>query len=360
MTDTTVTKLIKQAQHELFNGKRTEARRLASRAAQLAPEAEEPWLILAALGSPRGSVSYLKHILEINPKSRLAREAMHWAVRRHRQKGAQYYQDIKKQKPGNQTISSQETQANSYTKKRNRYSDLFEPSQLIKNFGVAFISILVIGLGFFLWFAFSNDYIALARAPSAPRPVGVLLKPSLTPTQTFTPTPTFTVTPSPTFTPSPTPTYTPTETYTSTIGPTITSIPAEAPVQPDPVVIPAEIATDEHWIDIDVSEQRLSAYTGNELIRSFIISSGTWYTPTPLGQFHIYAKYVAADMMGPGYYLPAVPHVMYFNGDYGIHGAYWHMNFGTPMSHGCVNMKLEDAPWLFDFASIGTLVVVHD
>jgi lipoprotein-anchoring transpeptidase ErfK/SrfK len=64
-------------------------------------------------------------------------------------------------------------------------------------------------------------------------------------------------------------------------------------------------------------------------------------------------------MAGPGYYLPNVPYVMYFYEGYGLHGTYWHNNFGHPMSHGCVNFTIEDAGWLFDFASVGTVVNLH-
>jgi lipoprotein-anchoring transpeptidase ErfK/SrfK len=64
-------------------------------------------------------------------------------------------------------------------------------------------------------------------------------------------------------------------------------------------------------------------------------------------------------MSGPGYYLPAVPYVMYFYKDYGIHGTYWHNNFGTPMSHGCVNMSIPDSEWVYNFSSVGTVVNVH-
>jgi lipoprotein-anchoring transpeptidase ErfK/SrfK len=59
------------------------------------------------------------------------------------------------------------------------------------------------------------------------------------------------------------------------------------------------------------------------------------------------------------YYLPNVPHVMYFYGGYGLHGTYWHNNFGTPMSHGCVNLSQTDAEWLYNWASVGTKVVTH-
>ena len=64
-------------------------------------------------------------------------------------------------------------------------------------------------------------------------------------------------------------------------------------------------------------------------------------------------------MTGPGYNLPNVPWTMYFYGGYAIHGAYWHNNFGQRMSHGCVNMKPNEAKWLFNWTPKGTLVVVR-
>jgi lipoprotein-anchoring transpeptidase ErfK/SrfK len=50
---------------------------------------------------------------------------------------------------------------------------------------------------------------------------------------------------------------------------------------------------------------------------------------------------------------------MYFYKGYGLHGTYWHSNFGTPMSHGCVNLTIPDAQWLYNWASVGTLVNIH-
>ena len=63
-------------------------------------------------------------------------------------------------------------------------------------------------------------------------------------------------------------------------------------------------------------------------------------------------------MSGPGYYLPNVEWVMYFYQGYGLHGTYWHSNFGQPMSHGCVNLTNDDARWFYEFASLGTPVHV--
>ena len=101
------------------------------------------------------------------------------------------------------------------------------------------------------------------------------------------------------------------------------------------------------------------AYEGNTVVNSFLVSTGTWQYPTVTGKYHIYVKYRYTDMAGPGYYLPNVPYTMYFYQGYGLHGTYWHHNFGTPMSHGCVNLQTDDAAWLYNWASVGTLVNVH-
>jgi LysM repeat protein len=113
------------------------------------------------------------------------------------------------------------------------------------------------------------------------------------------------------------------------------------------------------WIDIDLSSQRLRAYSGNTVLRTMVVSTGIARYPTPPGRFRIYSKYRSIAMSGPGYYLPGVPHSMFFYRGYAIHGTYWHNNFGRPMSHGCVNMKTPEARWLFNWAPKGTLVVVH-
>ncbi len=114
------------------------------------------------------------------------------------------------------------------------------------------------------------------------------------------------------------------------------------------------------WFDVDLSDQRMYAYEGDTLVRSFIVSTGTWQTPTLTGRFKVWIKLRSAPMSGPGYYLPDVPYIMYYDGDYGIHGTYWHNNFGVPMSHGCVNLSISDAEWAYNFASVGTVVNVHD
>lgn len=140
-------------------------------------------------------------------------------------------------------------------------------------------------------------------------------------------------------------------------------------------------AGEEKWIEVSLSEQRLRAWEGNRLVQEFPISSGLW-TPTPTGTFSIWYKTRSQTMsggskeMGTYYYLPNVPNNMFFNKGYAVHGAYWHNNFGHPMSHGCVNSPLAAVAQLFDWTgpvvpqgqnvvrasaeNPGTRVVVHN
>lgn len=113
-------------------------------------------------------------------------------------------------------------------------------------------------------------------------------------------------------------------------------------------------AGQEKWIDISLSEQKLRAYEGDRIVMEFPISSGKW-APTPKGQFNIWYKTRAQVMsggskeLGTYYYLPNVPNNMFFYQGYAIHGAYWHNNFGQPMSHGCVNSPLAQVAQLFEW-----------
>jgi lipoprotein-anchoring transpeptidase ErfK/SrfK len=112
-------------------------------------------------------------------------------------------------------------------------------------------------------------------------------------------------------------------------------------------------------IEIDVTEQTLTAYQGDAVVMHTAVSTGRPATPTVLGRYTIRTKIPSQRMRGPGYDLPNVPSVMYFYAGYAIHGAYWHNNFGQTMSHGCVNMRLDEAAALYDWASIGTEVYVY-
>ena len=118
------------------------------------------------------------------------------------------------------------------------------------------------------------------------------------------------------------------------------------------------------WIEVDLSTQMMVAYEGQTPVFSSRMSSGTARYPTVTGSYRIYLRYKTQRMRGmqgtpEAYDIPNVPNVMYFYSGYALHGAYWHNNFGTPMSHGCVNLPLPAAAWMFDWAPMGTMVVSH-
>jgi lipoprotein-anchoring transpeptidase ErfK/SrfK len=114
------------------------------------------------------------------------------------------------------------------------------------------------------------------------------------------------------------------------------------------------------WVDVDLAEQRLSAYAGDTLVFTTLVSTGTEEYPTPTGTFEILDRTPYENMSGPDYYLEDVPNVLLFlRPGYAIHGTYWHDNFGHPMSHGCINLTIPDSGWLYDWAPDGTPVVIH-
>ncbi len=128
-----------------------------------------------------------------------------------------------------------------------------------------------------------------------------------------------------------------------------------------------KITTDKKII-VNLTEQKMYAYEGENLFMETFISSGLEDLPTPRGTFRIFEKTPSRYMQGPlpgisdQYYdLPGVPWTMYFN-DYGaaIHGAYWHDSFGNQWSHGCVNLEPEEAEKMYVWADIGTVVIVKD
>jgi len=112
------------------------------------------------------------------------------------------------------------------------------------------------------------------------------------------------------------------------------------------------------WIEINLSSQRLTAWQGGKAVFSATVSTGKASTPTYPGIFAIQRKLVSDRMRGPGYDVPNVPYSMYYYGGYAIHGAYWHNRFGTPVSHGCTNMRPKDAQFVYNFASVGTPVLI--
>jgi lipoprotein-anchoring transpeptidase ErfK/SrfK len=135
-----------------------------------------------------------------------------------------------------------------------------------------------------------------------------------------------------------------------------------ATVTPD--TIPPEGVTTGRWIDVDLAEQTLAVYENSQLIFATVIASGLEPFWTRPGLFQIYLKKETETMRNNDpsdyYYLDNVPWTMYFDKARALHGAYWRTRFGYPQSHGCVNLSVGDAHWLFNWAHEGDYVNVYD
>ncbi len=151
-------------------------------------------------------------------------------------------------------------------------------------------------------------------------------------------------------------------------------------------VLGAETSSNK-WIEIFLATQTIKAWDGGNLFLESKVSSGLPWFPTPKGEFHIWAKMRYVEMKGGvgalAYDLPNVPFTMFFEGSgiapwqgYGLHGTYWHNDFGNPHSHGCVNLPTPIAEKLYYWTTPsladgqnfvratsdnpGTRIVVHD
>jgi len=415
---------IQYARAALRNGERGAARRWAEQAAELAPQMEDPWLILAAVASPRASVAFIERALQINPNSPRALKGMQWALKRLQEKPSQAAAPSK----------GEQVHVQARSEGRQPPPALAQKDRRMSVYPVLLFLVGCVVVLFAAWLAGASP--ALASILSVPRSLQAehprvwaqveIAKPTYTPqpetalAQTEptllppTPTPLHPVSPlagsplptdtpplamdtlppatpplpldtlSPDAPPLTSDTLPPDALASDTPAPTVTPEAASTPGQlvmevlpdtPTPPLLPTSeykpptasapeqpkpaAGNGVRWIDINLSEQRLYAYEGDVAVNVFIVSTGTWAHPTVTGTFKIWNKTRVQDMSGPGYYLPDVPYVMYFYKDYGIHGTYWHNNFGTPMSHGCVNLTIPDAEWLYYWAYEGMTVRVH-
>jgi lipoprotein-anchoring transpeptidase ErfK/SrfK len=125
--------------------------------------------------------------------------------------------------------------------------------------------------------------------------------------------------------------------------------------------------TTNRWIEVNLYEQVLTVYDQGKMVFTTLISSGVEPFYTQPGTFQIYKKIDHEYMTGAFeadrsdyYYLEEVPFIMYYDQSRALHGAYWNTFFGYQRSHGCVNLSVGDAHWLYDWASEGDTVYVWD
>lgn len=176
-----------------------------------------------------------------------------------------------------------------------------------------------------------------------------------------TPTPTATSTPTATATPTATPTVTPTPLPTSTPTP---SVPA-----PNPPAVPGPETVGERWIDIDLAGQSATAMIGEAPLYTALITTGKEGWETPRGEFQILYRVPDETMTSAAigaeeyYVLDHVLYTQYFtNAGHALHLNYWREDYyfgNIPSSHGCAGMRLADAEFFWNFATLGTRVVIH-
>ncbi len=169
------------------------------------------------------------------------------------------------------------------------------------------------------------------------------------------------------------PTPTPIPPTATPIPPTATPEPTAAPQKvkpttaalPKPTPKPAAAGGRGKVIDVDLSRQWLVAMENGVVVFDAPVATGKDGFNTPTGTYPIYAKTPSQTMRGEAngetWVVPKVPNVMYINGGVALHGAYWHNYFGSGvrLSHGCINLPLASAAWLYQWAPVGTKVVVH-
>jgi lipoprotein-anchoring transpeptidase ErfK/SrfK len=134
-------------------------------------------------------------------------------------------------------------------------------------------------------------------------------------------------------------------------------------VHPTEAPPPAEVtAAEERWIDVSLATQTLVAYEGSRPVYATLVSTGRGPkgspSETPTGVHRIWVKLLTAPMddterddVDKHYSMDEVPYVMFFDKGVGLHGTYWHRDFGRVKSHGCVNLAPLDAQWLFGFTA---------
>lgn len=380
--------LVLKAREALRRGDKPSAWKMGERAAMLAPEMEDVWLILAAADSdPNEALAYAQKALEINPSSTRSHKAVEWATHQ-----------VKQTQVTNEAAVSFARIAPAITPVPEAPQPKAKSSNRSLIFAASLFALLICAvLAFAAYSAVTHPALAsflnhaavpahekhwasmkiskpsvpavsksaVAQAASTATPKAIEKSPTPAPTEAKTAATSASVDAS-TEAPTEAPTATPeiTETPGTMAMSIVEDTPTSAYVAPQAPVPSGELPSvaqsgNTRWIDVDLTHQAVYAYEGSTMVNSFIVSTGTWQYPTVTGQYNVYVKYRFADMHGPGYFLPDVPYVMYFYKSYGLHGTYWHHNFGHPMSHGCVNLQTDDAGWLFGWASVGTLVNVH-
>ena len=131
------------------------------------------------------------------------------------------------------------------------------------------------------------------------------------------------------------------------------ALPRQAVRVVQPRAVPTGVPTDARWVHVSLRRQTLVAYEGATPVFATLVSTGQPKHPTPPGLFRVWFKQAYAPMHGDppeSYFVDEVPFVQYFSKGLALHGTFWHDHFGGTASHGCVNLSMADAAWLFQWA----------
>jgi lipoprotein-anchoring transpeptidase ErfK/SrfK len=359
--------LLQQAYDALKAGRKVEARRLLEQVVAEYPHEFRGWLWLASVtDSPQTALAHIERAAALNPGHPSVGQARTWAEKR-----------LAAEQPVAPAATPATTPAPEPTVEREK-----RPFPFLLWGGAAALILILLLVG--IWFVGGNGRTtttpATASNPAREQPAAPLTVASVDDEAAGGAIDTANTLPDPTMTPAAQPTRSliqaksvaaagdPLPTWTATPLPTAT--PTATPT-PEPTFVanqdyiqrPAGVRADERWIDINLTTQTLTAYEGDTPVFSTLISSGISTRRTVTGQFRVWHRNLSQTMdgrrLGYDYYLENVPYVMYFYRDFAIHGTYWHNNFGTPMSSGCVNMKTDEAEWLYNWSQLGTLVNVR-
>ena len=129
--------------------------------------------------------------------------------------------------------------------------------------------------------------------------------------------------------------------------------------------LPYQAAPGEKWVDLNLSSKTVTAYEGATVVHGPVsIVDGAAETPTVTGTYKVYLQYESQTMRGENadgspYVAENVPWVSYFYSGYAFHGAGWRSSFGYSGSHGCVNMPVPEAQWIYNWVDTNTVVHSH-
>lgn len=369
---------IQNAQNALQRGDKLSVRRWARLAVTLAPEREEAWLLLAAVAHPRASVGYLKQALKLNPASPRARAGMDWALKRA-ERAAQtattarvrVMQRVETAAQTATTIptrirppveTTRQTAITARVRIQKPQNPVSDPKNVRKSsqsfFFILLPIVLLTVLALSIWNA--SPVLAVFSSPfnpaSKPAPAWAsakIPKPTMTPTATAT------------LAPMPTPTSTPIASPTTEPTPTALPTDSGAPARPNQPADPAY--TGGKSILVDISEQHLYAYENDTLVYSFVASTGMGNS-TAAGTFHVQDKIPNAYGATWNIWMPDWLGIYYAGGlENGIHAlpilsngvTLWDGYLGTPISFGCVVLGAYEAEQLYNWAEIGTPVIIQ-